>query len=294
MLSVIIPSHKCPLLQKTIDSLLENSRGSLEVIVILDGYYPDTPIRNDPRVKVLYSDKNPGMRGSINLGLANASGKFVMKTDDHCLFGEGYDKILIESIQDNWLVVPRRYALDMEKWERSIGRPVKDYHYLSYPQKHARYGYCMFPQEWRQMTYERINDPKYDIDDTMTFQGSCWLADKKYFMEHVGFLDDRDETYSSFSGEALEIGLKYWLGGGQVKVNKNVWYAHLFKNSNYYIGRKVERDFKNGLKAKAGYNWAGKHWVNNEEPNMIYPFSWLVEKFWSVPGWPEDRSLWKI
>ena len=43
-LSVIIPCHKDPYLQKTIDSLLENATGEIEVIAVLDGYWADPPL----------------------------------------------------------------------------------------------------------------------------------------------------------------------------------------------------------------------------------------------------------
>jgi len=32
--------------------------------------------------------------------------------------------------------------------------------------------------------------------------------------------------------------------------------------------------------------------MNNEEPGMTHKMEWLVEKFWPVPTWPEDRSKW--
>ena len=133
-------------------------------------------------------------------------------------------------------------------------------------------------------------DPKFDIDDTMTFQGSCWMANKKHFLKLVGSLDDRAETYSPFGAEPLEIGLKYWLGGAQVKVVKKAWYAHLFKKRRHYQTRLFSRRYKNNQVNSR--TWASKHWMNNEEPGMIHPLSWLVEKFWPVPTWPKDRSLW--
>lgn len=58
MLSVIIPSWKDPLLHKTIKSLLDNAKGEVEIIVILDGYWPETPIIEDKRIKVLHLGKN--------------------------------------------------------------------------------------------------------------------------------------------------------------------------------------------------------------------------------------------
>src|SRR3989338_2631594 len=68
-LSIIIPSHKDPLIHQTIESLLQNMRGEFEIIVVLDGYIPDVPIKNDPRIKVLALEKNVGMRDAINAGM---------------------------------------------------------------------------------------------------------------------------------------------------------------------------------------------------------------------------------
>ena len=115
-------------------------------------------------------------------------------------------------------------------------------------------------------------------------------------MSHVGPLDDSPDHYSTFSGEQLEIGLKYWLGGGEVKVNKNTWYAHLFKNLHYYTqkGRASDRNYKHSLKTKAGWDWTAKHWLRNEEPNMVHKLEWLIDKFMPVPGWPEDKKLWVL
>lgn len=291
MLSVIIPSYQEPFLQQTIDSLLENAQGKIEILAVLDGYIPDTPLKSDPRVKVIRLRKNRGMRGTINAGLAKAQGRFIMKCDAHCVFTQGFDKIITGNMEDNWLVIPRRYSLYADGWKRDMRFPPKDYHYLIYPTSSRFYGKASFPIEWREMHAQRKD---YSIDDTMTFQGSCYIANRKYFMRRVGFLDDNPKTYGSFGGEQMQVGLKYWLGGGEVKVNKNTWYAHLFKNSRYYREVASESSWRHKVKIKSmgGWQWATIHWINNEEPGMIHPFSWLIEKFWPVPTWPEDRKLW--
>jgi hypothetical protein len=126
----------------------------------------------------------------------------------------------------------------------------------------------------------------------MTFQGSCWFANKKYFKNRVGFLDDSNKTYGTFVDEPQEIGLKYWLGGGEIKVIKKTWYAHLFKRPRHYKQGLFARDYKINSDAVRARTWSAKHWMNNKEPNMIHPLSWLVEKFWPVPTWPEDTELW--
>jgi hypothetical protein len=231
------------------------------------------------------------MRGAINAGLTKARGKFIMKSDSHCAFGPGYDKIMTEDCLPNWLLIPRRYSLDEVNWQRDKSRPVRDYHYLSFAIKTRAWGICLSSQDW----FDRANKrkgPKYVIDDTMIFQGSCWLAQKRYFLKHVGFLDDRKETYGPFGGEQVEIGLKYWFGGGQIKVTKKIWYAHLQKTSRHYRAGIFSREYKIGSTVALRRTWTAKHWMGGEEPGMIHPISWLVEKFWPVPTWPEDRNLW--
>lgn len=107
MLSIIIPSYKDPLLHRTIDSLLENAEKEIEIIAVLDGYW--TTVKHDSRVKVVHLGKNRGMREAINAGVSIAKGDFLMRTDEHCMFGKGYDRILTESCQPNWIITARRY-----------------------------------------------------------------------------------------------------------------------------------------------------------------------------------------
>jgi glycosyltransferase involved in cell wall biosynthesis len=283
-LSIVIPSYSDPLLYKTVDSLLQSAVEDVEIIPVLDGW--ETKLPTDPRVKPILLKENKGMRGAINAGLLVATGEFVMKSDSHCLFAPGFDKVMVESCLDNWLMIPSRYSLDDGKWERNFNRPVYNYHYLAFP-KESKYGCGLFPLPWSRKDLAEL------IDDTMTMQGSCWFANRKYFMEHVGYLDDRLETYSSFADEPLEVGLKYWLGGGEMKVNKNTWYAHLKKARHHYDQKIYQVNYKKKPHVVASHTWAGKHWMNDEEPNMIHKFEWLVEKFWPIPTWEDNwREIW--
>lgn len=291
MLSVIIPTYNDPFLQPTIDSLLANAQGEIEIIPVLDGYVPPKPIKSDPRVKVINIPKNRGMRGAINAGIAASDGEFIMKADAHCSFAPGFDKIMTANCAENWLAIPRRYSLDVENWKRGGNSTISDYHYLAFPVKSGKYGVNLSVQNWFERT-RRYRDPKYDIDDTMTFQGSCWVANRKYFMNRVGFLDDNPKRYGPWSGDAHEMGLKYWLGGGEIKVIKKTWYAHLVKRPHQYKAHLFTREYKVSPDSARGHTWSAKHWMNNEEPAMLHPLSWLVEKFWPVPSWPEDRNKW--
>ena len=256
MISVIIPSYKEPYLDKTIDSLLKNATGDVQIISVVD-------------------DGSLGMRGAINKGLKEATSKYIMKVDAHCAFAKGYDEVLKRDCKENWLMIPRRYPLNADKWDRSKRTPIKDYHYISCPSGKGKQGKSFFPLHWNKRSDKKI-------DDTMIFQGSCYFAHREYFMDRVGYLDAK--RYGSFGGEQIEVGLKYWLGGGEVKVNKNTWYAHLFKNRNYYNDKLEIWKHKKNLRGRAKYEWMTKHWMNNEEPGMKHKFQWLVDKF-DPPGW---------
>lgn len=141
MLSIIIPSRNEQFLQKTIDDILAKAKGQIEVIVTLDGYWPDPVIKSDERVILIHRTEPQGMRAAINSGAAIANGEYLLKTDAHCMFDEGFDVKLLQDMQDNWIVVPRRWRLDAEKWDiQRDNRPPIDYMFLTYPSEEAMPG----------------------------------------------------------------------------------------------------------------------------------------------------------
>lgn len=217
-LSVIIPSYKDPLLTKTIDSLLANSElgADLEIVAVLDGYWPSFEIRGNPRVRYVHFGESRGMRGGINAGVAISRGKYILKCDSHCMFGKGFDRLLLEEIKDNWVVAPRLYKLDTEKWEVMKDRPM-DYQKFIYHQPRNK----IAAQEWISRTRERKN---ILIDENIVFQGSCWLMSRKHWDNAIKMLED--ENYGTFAQEPTEIVMKTFVAGGKTMVNKKTWYAH--------------------------------------------------------------------
>lgn len=273
-ISVIIPSRNEKYLGQTINDLIAKAAGSIEIIVVLDGYWPN-PIIKDDKVIYIHRGLARGMRNAINSAVAISKGKYILKCDAHCMFDEGYDVKLISDCKDNWVCVPRRYALDPEKWAL-VDNPKYpiDYMYLT----HDLHG-----EVWS----EKNKDPKLKekpIDDLMSSQGSCWLMKRTYFDELE--LED-EENYGSFWNEMQEVGLKAWLSGGRLVVNKKTWYAHWHKSEGrgYSLG--------GGEQEKAGayvQRWLG----NSAWHKQTLPLTWLIEKFWPVPGWPEDKNKWTV
>jgi len=281
MLSIVVPNRNSPFLTKTIEDLLSKAQGDIEVIVSVDEEWPET-LLGDGRVTYIHPGDVRGMRWGINACVALARGEYIMKTDDHCLFGKGFDRVLIENHQqDNWVQIPRRYALDVEKWaieERTDDKYPIDYMSLCYPQLGKSHDDGFHGIPWKSKREERKD---IEIDEVATGQGSCYFMTKNHFVNTLKFL--QEEGYGQFSQEAQEISLKTWLGGGAVMVNKKTWYAHLFK------GSKHGRFYKMPGGTIEGSNWSSLHWINDEEPNMKYPFSWFInEKFPDMPEWTPD------
>lgn len=232
ILSVIIPSYKDPLLHKTVDSLIENSGlgNKLEIVVCLDGYW--TEVREG--VKVVHLGKNRGMRGAINAGVAVSKGEYIMRTDEHCMFCKGYDKILTESCKDNWIMTMRRYFLDPVKWK------VMDLPFIDYEKLVIQGGKKFAGQNWKSRNIKRKD---IMIDETMAMQGSMWCMSRKHW-DNIGELDSKN--YGPLYQDSHEMIFKTWKIGGKMMLNKNAWFAHKH--------RKFPRTHNSGTKENPSNN----------------------------------------
>lgn len=292
--TVVIPSRNERFLNQTITDVLAKATGEIEVFATLDGYWhreredgTGEPLIEDPRVRYIHRGQPRGMRAGINAGVALAKGDFILKTDGHCLFEEGFDEVLAAECDEDWVVTPRRKRLDAENWcLQDVGKPDIDYSFLSYPDDPNDFGgKGLNGKVWDQ----RNRDPRLKtvlIDDLMSAQGSAWFMPRDYFYR-LELMDDAN--YGTFWNEAQEIFLKAWLSGGRCIVNKKTWYAHLHKGRKYGRGYSLSNHW---LNVGAAYT---RKWITGEAWAKAHlPLSWLIEKFWPVPTWPEDRDLWTI
>lgn len=265
LVSIIIPSRNEPYLNKTIQDILLKATGEIEIVVVLDGYWPDEIIES-PHLGYIHYGTARGMRNAINSAVQGAQGEYILKCDAHVMFDKGFDEKLKKDIKNNWVVVPRRYALDPIQWEleENAKYPV-DYMYLD-RELHGRI--------WEERNKDKLLESK-KIDDLMSSQGSCWFMKKDYYLS-LELLDE--ENYGSFFNEFQEIGLKCWLSGGEVKVNKKTWYAHWHKP------KEVGRGYS--LTSKDGTDYVNK-WLSNDFiwHKQTKSLKWLINKFKPVPTW---------
>jgi len=269
MVSIAIPSRNEIFLQKTILDILEKATGEIEVFPILDGYEPPKEeIVSDPRVKYirLPKVKHTQKRHGINMMVDMCNGEYVMSVDAHCMFAKGFDEQLVKDHQYRWVQVPRRHRLDAENWciqKQSDNRPPIDYEYVMYPRDSNRPGLHGF--KWDKRSRDRAHIP---IDDTMTMQASCWFMTKEWFNKN-NFM--QIEGYNGWGQEAEEICFTTWMRDGNVKTNKNTWYAHLHK------GKRYGRMYFMGLNAnRRCYAYSYDFWMNNRLKNRVHDFDWIL------------------
>lgn len=284
--SVIIPSRDERFLEPTIRDIFRNCRGETEVVAVLDSdKWPEgwrELVAEFPDLHTIHNGQSIGMRGSINAGVASAKSrgaKFIMKTDGHCSFSEGFDEILKADCDKDWVVIPRRGRLDPENWVATdTHKPDIDYHYLSFPDDPADFGGPgLNGKVWEARAVERKD---ILIDEEMSSQGSCWFMHTDYFYQ----LELMDEVaWGPFWSEFQEIGLHCWLSGGKVMVNKKTKYLHLHKGKKYGRGYRLAESA-----LKQGRNQAMKFLYNEGWAKQTLPFKSLIERFHPVPTWPEN------
>jgi len=276
LLSIIVPARNERYLDSTINDILVKAKGDIEVIAVLDGYW--SPIIEDERVHYIHFSDSRGMRNAINCGVSIAKGEYILKSDAHCMFDEGFDEILKTDLKDDWVSVPTRKRLDPENWVLTETHKADiNYLYLAHPEDESVWGgKGLQGKEWVSKNKD-VSLKSELIVDLMTFQGSVWMMKKDYFYQ----LELMDElNYGEFAKESQEIGLKCWLSGGRVIRNKKTWYAHWHKPKSNGRGYSLSKsEWEKGTAFSNNWMTFGKAWDKQTKD-----ISYLVDKF-NPPGW---------
>jgi glycosyltransferase involved in cell wall biosynthesis len=88
--SVVIPTHGRPaLLREAIESVLSQTVGDLECIVVDDASDEAPAVPTDPRVRLVRRTVNGGPAAARNTGIEHASGRYVAFLDDDDVYAPG-------------------------------------------------------------------------------------------------------------------------------------------------------------------------------------------------------------
>jgi hypothetical protein len=319
-LSVIIPARNEIFLVNTVEDLLKNIRGDTEIIVVLDGNWPDPPVKDHPKVTLIHHSQSIGQRGACNEAAKYSRAKYIAKCDAHCSFDEGFDVKLMEDMQNDWTIVPIMRNLHAFDWVCENGH--RRYQGPSGPCQYAigkeidkntgkeKNTLCGKPTT-REMKWIGKNNPQSTVfvfdpephfqygnaikdrheykkaakevklTETMSLQGSFFMMTKEKYFE----LGMNDEAFGNWGSQGLEIAIRTWTSGGKVICSHKTWYSHMFRTQGADFGFPWECSGRQVDRAKkrAKQIFFKQKWG----PQQIYPLSWLVERFWPTPYWKE-------
>lgn len=304
-LSVLIPSRNEQFLARTVADLLENIEGNTEILIGLDGLWSEPPIHDNPRVTIIHVSESIGQRAMTNQLCRLSKAKYIMKVDAHCAFDKGFDVKMMTAMagHDDWTMAPVMRNLHAFNWVcpeghtryqgpsgpcTECGKPtVKDVVWIpkTNPQSCA---YCFDPEPHFQYFNEFKKRPegKGELTESMSLQGSCFMLTRDKYWE----LNICDEQFGSWGSQGIEVAVKTWLSGGKVIINHNTWYAHMFRTQGGDFGfpYEISGSAVNHAKKTARDLFFAGTWEKQQKP-----LSWLVERFWPVPGW-KDEDLAKL
>ena len=310
-LSVIIPARNEMFLQRTIEDVLENSEADTEVIAICDGYWPDPPVIDHPRVTIVHHTEPIGQRAATNEGARISQAKFIMKLDAHCAVGKGFDRILMEDCRFRWTMIPMMYNLNAFNWkcnscEHEVYQGNKpelcnkcgkneDFEMVVVwkpregkpPTFSWRFDDNMQFQYWRK--HRKRAEAQGDLVETLSFIGACFFIHRKRFW-HLGGLD---ETHGSWGQFGTEIACKTWLSGGALITSKKTWFAHMFRTGNFKGSGFNGSTWPYEISTKQidfARSYSKDFWLNDKWPKATKPLSWLIDKFKPIPDWHEGEK----
>jgi len=258
---------------------------------------------------VVHHNISIGQRAATNEGARLSKAKYIMKLDAHCAVDEGFDVKLMAPYEDGRLgrdvtTVPRMYNLHAFDWMCSecgnrtyqgptptkcekcdnatqFERAMVWKPRLSRRSDFARFDNTMHFQYWH--AYEKRPESKGDIADLLCHVGAGWFLMRDRYWELGGM----DERHGSWGQMGVEVSAKAWLSGGRQVVNKNTWYAHMFRTQGGDFGFPYEISGSAQEAARKHSRWL---WLEGCWEGTKRPLSWLIHKFAPVPDW-EDAFL---
>lgn len=309
-LSVIIPGRNEEFHAQTVEDVIAHSHADTEVICILDGDWPPSRgIKDNPRVKVVKTTTPIGQRAATNLGAAMSRAKYIMKLDAHCRVDDGFDVKMMEKMQPEYTATPKLFKLHAYDWACNECGHCE--YQGSLPENCQQCGsndwYKLLRWEpkpkgssisWRvdsaihfQYWYDHQKRPevqeqlKSGVVETMTCIGCVFMMERERFLD-LGGMDEGHGGQAGWGQYGAELALKAWLSGGKMVTITDTWIAHLFRTGQF--SRRGESTFPyplSGADQEKAREYSRDFWRNGRWDKKVRPLSWLVEKFWPIPGW---------
>lgn len=301
-LSVLIPARNERWLSRTVQDVVSHAKGDTEVIVVLDGAWPEPgyELVQHPNVQVIHLPEPIGQRAATNLAARVSEADYVMKLDAHCSVADGFDVALMDAAaelgpavtqipaQKNLHIYNRVCPCGRVEYQGSLSSPCVVCGTTEWTQDvvwKPRRGttttaWSFTPEPKFQYDGAMAERQQGDICDVMTSLGACFFMSRQRFHELGGL----DESYGSWGSFGIEVALKSWLSGGRHVVNKRTWFAHFFRVGGIGFPYDIS-----GVDQEKARQRARDIWFNDAWPGQVRPLSWLVETFWPVKEWTPEH-----
>jgi hypothetical protein len=273
MISILIPARQEEYLNDTIEDVFAHAETEVEVLVGLDGW--TTPLGfPDKNIRVSFSPKPIGQRAMQNTLARMARGNYVMKLDAHCSLQQGFDRILLEHMDENTVATGCLHRLHTFDWVDEKGRRTyqdqksqikreKVWKILPQPFETS----FVFGTNCISVAGNTRNFPR----ETMSLQGSLFCVSRtKYWHWNLC-----DEDWGSWGAQGFEIAVKTWFAGGRV-ITAPFFYGHWFRTKKEDVPYEREEPSTAYEKARE----LAKH------PKM----QWLVKKFGYPLDWKSNEN----
>ena len=202
--SVIISARNEKYLNKTIEGLIENATGEIEIIVGLDGYEDD--VIEDDAVTVIRCEEHIGRRKMSNRLCELATGEYLFEIDAHCKVSYGWDTKLKCVCDKNTIVGCSVNELNEESWDCNFDKWVG--------------GKIVDVANWN---WDKVNQQVEKIEESESFNACGWMIRKDYFEE----LGGHDEELGEWGWENVEWTMKN--KKGKIIIRTDVVVSHLFR-----------------------------------------------------------------
>lgn len=299
-LSVLIPARNERWLGHTVRDVCANKRGNTEVIVILDGAWPEQgyELEQHPDVQVVYMPESIGQRAATNLAANISEARYICKLDAHCSVAEGFDVELIRTgdelgpsvtqipAQKNLHIYDRVCPCGKREYQGSPKAKCKACGKTDWtldikwkPRKGTTTTSWRFDSEMH-FQYWGKGKTGGDVRDVMTSLGACVFLDRQRFLSQGGL----DTEHGSWGQFGVELALKAWLSGGRHVCNTRTWFAHFFRVGGIGFPYQIKAGEQEYARQYSRNLWKGNQW-----PGQVRPLRWVLDKFWPVPGWTEEQ-----
>ena len=308
-LSIVIPGRCEQFFAQTVQNVLANIRGDSEVIAVCDGSWPDPPLNDHPRLKVIHHTEAVGQRAATNDGARLSRAKFVMKLDAHCAVSPGFDVQLIQDHEPGMTQIPMMYNLHAFDWEcqkcghrtyqgakpakcEKCGQTELEVLVVWKPKRANktvlwRFDKDLHFQYWRGKSGQERIAKSGEMIETMSFIGACMFLERERFWELGGM----DETHGSWGQFGTEWACKTWLSGGRLVTNTRCWFAHMFRTGNFAApGRSTWPYPITQGQIDRARSYSKDLWLNDRWPKAVRKLDWLVEYFRPIPDWHTEHD----